>query len=92
MIEFVQSNFKEKIMTTPSVKKGMKTFAGCQINEEHLGLHISVVHKAAYSYLQALVHLKYLTYREQKNYVWFSLTEKGKAHLQKLEAFYARGL
>lgn len=71
---------KSSLNRKPRIKKGMSTFAGCDIGELRVGLLKSLL-TPDHDYIK-LEKQGYLESRDDGKRVWFFLTLKGKQHLQ----------
>lgn len=77
-------------MNKPQIKKGMNTFVGCDVGEDRAGtLKGCEPYWSQYNELVRLGYLQSKPDENQKNRTWFSLTEKGKTHVARLESYYA---
>lgn len=80
-------------MAAPRIKKGMSTFVGCAVGEARVGVHSGSVEWLAYRQLEVsgllMVATSGFPIDEKNRRVWFALTEKGKKHVSRVEAYYA---
>lgn len=67
-------------MRKSTLKRGMRTFAGCAVGERRSGWLKSAAGIEVY---HALAAMGYLTSVEEGNRVWFALTPTGKAYTEK---------
>lgn len=77
----------------PRIKPGMKNFVGCAIGEKRSGWLRSCNTSSTFKPYQDLLKTGYLQIvDEDRQRIWLGLTAKGKAHVQRLESFYAQQL
>jgi hypothetical protein len=77
----------ERTMRKATLKKGMSTFVGCDVGERRLGRSKAAAGGEVYN---ALVKSGYLTATDEGTRVWYALTNKGKTHVARVEAYYAK--
>lgn len=75
-------------MAAPRLKKGMSTFVGCKVGEARVGVHSGSAEWVAYRPLvDAGLLMTVVSPVSQR--VWYALTDKGKKHVARVEAYYA---
>jgi hypothetical protein len=73
-------------MRKPALKRGMNIFVGCDVAEWRLSVAKSAPDFAVFTNLEKA---GYLLSKPDTKRVHFCLTAKGKAHVARVEAFYA---